>query len=316
MKRITRRQFIKVGSALIPFLFAKDLFASSRRSGRLLAQAKPGAAGNGVSAVSMAVVKGKDHRLLAEEAVNALGGIKKFVKKGDKVVVKPNMAWDRSPEQAGNTNPVIVSALVSMCLDAGAAKVKVFDRCCSDPRRTYKNSGIAAAAKKAGADVFHVDEWNYVKATFDYDSPLEGWPIYRDAVEADCFINVPVLKHHGLTKLTLSMKNLMGVMGDNRGRIHWGIDKKLAHVTDFISPDLTIIDATRVLTRNGPSGGNLEDVKVMDTVIASTDPVLADSEAARIAGRDPMDIGYIKEAHAMGLGKTGVPSSQVFRKDI
>jgi uncharacterized protein (DUF362 family) len=253
---------------------------------------------------------------MVENAINALGGMGRFVKKGDIVVVKPNMSWDRTPQQAANTNPDVVSKVIEMCYESGAKKVKVFDRCCSNAERSYKNSGVAEASKKAGAEVFHVDKWNYVDAEFEYSSPMEGWPVYRDAVTADCFINVPVLKHHTLTRLTLSMKNLMGLLGGNRGQIHWKIDTKLAHLTDFISPNLTVMDATRVLINNGPSGGNLEDVRVYDTIIAGVDPVLVDSESARLVDVDPFDIGYIKTAHEMGLGKTTVDAKTILRKNI
>jgi uncharacterized protein (DUF362 family) len=300
MRTISRREFVKTVLGIFFGLYSGKLFAAGKYPVKPAPKPKPAAAS---PYPPLALIKGKDHAQVLRKAVETLGGMERFVKKGYIVVVKPNMSWDRTPEQAANTNPLLVKEIVKMCYEAGASKVKVFDRTCANPQRSYRNSGVAQAAREAGADVFHVDDFNFVNAEFDYPSPMQGWPVYRDAVTCDCFINLPVLKHHSLTGLTLSMKNLMGVLGGNRGTIHWNIGVKLAHITDFISPDLTIIDATRVLMRHGPSGGNMEDVKVFDTVIAGTDPVLTDSEAARLVGQDPMHISYIREAHKMGLGK-------------
>ncbi|MFC2061417.1 DUF362 domain-containing protein [Elusimicrobiota bacterium] len=322
MKKISRREFLKTAGSwlagMILGVYKSKVYASGKylsqfkKAKDVKAAAKP-AAGTGYS---LSVITGNDPAQNVRMAVEPLGTMKQFVKPGNIVVVKPNMSWDRTPEQAANTDPGVVKEVVKMCFEAGAKKVKIFDRCCSNDQRAYKNSGVADAAREAGADVFHVDEWNFVNAEFDYKSPLEGWPLYRDAVTADCFINLPVLKHHRLTGLTLSMKNLMGIMGGVRGEVHWNIHEKLVHVTDYISPSLTIIDATRVLMANGPSGGNLEDVKIFNTIIAGIDPVLVDSEAARLVGKDPMSIGYIKEGKKFGLGNIVVEERSVFRKKV
>ncbi|MDD5347873.1 MAG: DUF362 domain-containing protein, partial [Candidatus Omnitrophica bacterium] len=151
--------------------------------------------------------------------------------------------------------------------------------------------------------VYYFDGWNVVKAHFDYHSLMEGWPVSRDAVECDTFINVPVLKHHGSTSLTLGMKNMMGICGGNRGLMHVDLNRKIFEIADFITPNLTVIDAFRYLERNGPSGGSLADVRLLQTVIASADFVLADVYAARFVGRDPNGIGYIANAVERGLGK-------------
>ncbi|HPN55335.1 MAG TPA: DUF362 domain-containing protein, partial [Candidatus Omnitrophota bacterium] len=235
----------------------------------------------------------------------------RFVKKGDVVVVKPNMAWDRTPRQAANTDPMVVAALVELCYKAGAKRVNVFDIPCNEDRPVYEHSGIAAAAKEKGAFVYFADHWNVVKAKFSYNSSMEGWPVLRDAVVCDTFINVPVLKHHGYTKLTLSMKNLMGVCSGKRGLIHLDIGTKLVDMTDFINPDLTVIDATRVLLRNGPSGGNESDVQAFNTVIAATDPTLADVYACSLVKIDPAEIPYLKAAMARGVGRSDLTQADV-----
>jgi uncharacterized protein (DUF362 family) len=224
------------------------------------------------------------------------------VKKNDVVLVKPNIGWDRSPEQAGNTNPQVVAALIDMSFAAGAKRVNVFDVTCNDARRCYASSGIEQAAKGRGASVYAADDWNTLKAHFARSSPLEGWPILRDALECDCFINVPVLKHHGLTRLTLSMKNLMGVCGGNRGKMHQDIGPILTDLTMLLNPELTVIDAYRMLLRNGPQGGDLADVTKPETVIASTDPVLADVYACLIAGVKPSEVPYLAAAMERGYG--------------
>jgi uncharacterized protein (DUF362 family) len=201
---------------------------------------------------------------------------------------------------------------VDMCFKAGAKRVNIFDNTCNDPKRCYENSGIEKLAREKGANVYFVDDWNVLKAKFSYDSPMEGWPIYRDALECDTFINAPVLKNHGLTGLTLSMKNLMGICSGNRGQIHFNIGVKLAHLTDFIKPDLNVIDAYRALERNGPTGGNLEDVLNIKTVIMSSDPVLCDSYAAKLMGKDPMSISYINQASKLNLGSADLEKADIF----
>ena len=258
LKKMTRKGFLKlcgigIGSmvlnnALFKIALGKDEVSAGRQVKRIKALH------------DLAVVKGEDPYVITVKAVEALGGMEKFVKKNSTVLIKPNIGWDRSPEQAGNTNPYVVAALVEMCFKAGAKRVNVFDRTCNDAKRCYENSGIEKAAKEKGANVYFPDDWNIVKANFNYKSPMEGWPVYRDALECDTFINVPVLKNHGLTGLTLSMKNLMGICSGQRGLIHFDIGTKLAHLTDFIKPDLNVIDAYRVLLRNGPTGGDLADV--------------------------------------------------------
>jgi len=257
------------------------------------------------------MAEGADPYHNAVEAVRAMGGMERFVKKGEVVVVKPNMAWDRAPEYAANTDPEVVAAVVEMCYKAGAKRVNVFDIPCNDARRVYDSSGISKAAKAKGAYVYYADDWNTVSAHFPYSSMMEGWPVLRDALECDTFINVPVLKDHRLARLTLSMKNLMGVCGGNRGKMHTDIGEKLVDMADFIYPDLNIIDATRVLIKNGPIGGNLEDVKRMDKVIVSTDTTLADTYACGLVDVEPSTLPNIKAALKRGFGKADLTKADI-----
>jgi len=309
-KQISRRKFLKfcLGGLLV-FIsqnqFLKFAFAKTEEStGRKKVQVK--------GKHDLVVAEGASPYQNTVKAVEALGGMNLFVKKGGVVVVKPNMGWDRAPEQAANTNPEVVAALVELAYKAGAKRVNVFDVCCNDEQRSYANSGVEKAAKDKGAYVYFPDHWNVVKAKFSYPSGMAGWPILRDAVVCDTFINVPVLKHHSLAGLTISMKNLMGVCSGKRGLMHFDLGAKLTDLTEFISPDLTVIDATRALLRNGPTGGNLADVEVMNKVIASTDPVLADAYAATLMKKDPLSIEYIKLAAERGLGSLDLTKANIF----
>jgi len=310
-KAISRRRFIKI------LLSGLAVLASTSYLSRLVSGEAPVSTGrkkkNLKGDYDLVLAKGADPYLMTVKAVDAMGGMKRFVKKGDIVAIKPNMSWDKTPEYAANTNPFVVAALVGLCMEAGAKRVNIFDRTCNDARRCYKNSGVKKAAEEKGAKVNFVDDWNFVKAKFNYKSPMEDWPIYRDALECDTFINVPVLKHHGLAGLTLSMKNLMGVCGDDRALIHQNIGRRLVDLTDFVSPDLTVIDAYRVLIRNGPRGGNLEDVVGMNKLIVATDPTLADTYAAGLLEKDPLSIPYIKEAHNRNFGSSDIKNANIFK---
>jgi len=259
----------------------------------------------------LAAVRGNSITAATQRAVEELGGIKRFVNRDDIVVIKPNIAWNRTPEYAATTNPEIVSTLISLCRHAGARTVRVFDNTCNNPGMSYHNSGIFQAARKAGAMVYHTADWKFLPASFPAGSRMQDWPVFKDAAECDCFINVPIAKHHSLTGLTLSMKNLMGVCGGNRGMIHWNIDEKLAELTEFISPDLTVIDAWRILIRGGPSSGNIDNVRHKNTVIASADPVLADSYAATLFNRKPGEIGHIRKGAEKGLGSMDIGRAKI-----
>lgn len=313
-KQISRGAFLKIClGGLVAFIstnqFLKLAFAKKEESkGR---KAK-GIKGN----YDLVVAEGSDPYKNTVDAVDAMGGMGRFVKKGDVVVIKPNMAWDRSPEQAANVDPKVIAALVDMSFKAGAKRVNVFDITCNEERRCYLNSGIEEAAKIRGANVYFPNHWNVVQAKFPYQSGMEGWPILRDAVACNVFINVPVLKHHSLTGLTLSMKNLMGVCSGTRGLMHPGIGQKLVDLTKFINPDLTVIDATRYLKAHGPSGGRLEDVVKMDQVIVATDPTLADAFAAQLVKKDPMSIPYINAAVKSNYGSADISKANIHKMKV
>jgi uncharacterized protein (DUF362 family) len=250
----------------------------------------------------LVVVHGESPGKIVQAALKALGGIKTFVSRGDIVVIKPNIGWDRTPDQAGNTNPEVVAAVVKLCFEAGARKVKVFDRPVNDPRRCYVQSGIAPAVSALGAEADYVDDRKFKNMTINGQA-LKSWPLYSDIFEADKVINIPIAKHHGLAKLTMSMKNWMGVMGGSRRQIHQKLDESLVDLSTMIKPTLTILDAVRILTANGPQGGNLADVKKLDTIIAGVDQVAIDSYGATLFGMKGSDLGYVTLGHKIGLGQ-------------
>ncbi len=238
---------------------------------------------------------------LTEAAIGDLGGMARFVSKGDVVWIKPNIGWNRRPELAANTNPDVVATLVRLCLEAGAKTVKVGDHPTHPARQAYQNSGIAAAAAAAGGQVVYLEERRFREVKLGGER-LDTWPVYTEMLEADLVINVPIAKHHGLTQVTLAMKNYMGVIGGRRGSWHQNIDPCLADITAFMRPRLCVLDAVRVLTAHGPQGGNPEDVKLVGTVAAGTDILALDAYGAALMGHDPAALSYLRHAAARGIG--------------
>jgi len=263
----------------------------------------------------LAVAHGISPEKIVRAAIDALGGIKTFVSRGDVVIVKPNIAWDRTPEQAGTTNPEVVAAVVKLCFEAGAKKVRVFDRPVNDPRRCYVQSGIAPAAGALGADVEFVDDRKFKDVDIK-GTALKTWPLYTEVFEADKVINVPIAKHHGSAKLTMSLKNWMGVMGGQRRQIHQKLDESLVDLSTKIKPTLTILDAVRILTANGPQGGSLADVKKLDTVIAGVDQLAIDAYGATLFGMKGSDLGYVRIGHERGLGQMDLNKVKIRKVNI
>ena len=243
----------------------------------------------------------EEARRLTRQALEALGGMNRFVSKGNVVWVKPDIGWDRRPEQAATTNPDVVATLVEMSYQAGARKVLVSDNPCNPARLCFPRSGIQPAAEKAGAEVIFMDERKFKMMSIN-GKVLKEWQVYQDIVEADRLINVPIAKNHNLCLATLGMKNLMGVIGGPRNRLHQDLGGSLVDLAGFFKPRLVVLDAIRVLTANGPVGGNLADVKRKDTIAASVDQVAVDALGATLLGYKPELIGYIAEGNARGLG--------------
>jgi len=300
---VTRREFLQRTGAGSAALAAWATVAPLARAAEM--PARP---------ADMAVIKGDDPAANVRAAIEAIGGMKQFVKKGDVVVVKPNIGWDRTPEQAANTNPQVVGELVALAFAAGASKVKVFDNTCNNPRACYMRSGIEKAAVDAGATVLPFDAKRCRNVSIPGGEFLKEWPVFVDALECDAYINVPVAKVHGLSKLTLGLKNVMGVIGGNRGQWHQNINVILADFLAVLKPKLTVIDAYRMLMANGPSGGNVADVRLAKTCIATADPVAADARAAALFDMSVESLGFITRAARKGFGTADLSRLKVVEK--
>jgi len=263
----------------------------------LLAQAPKPAAGP-----DLAFIVGDSPAKITKEALNVLGGMNKFVAKGDMVMIKPNIGWDRTPEMAACTNPEVVKALVEMCLGAGAKKVVVMDNTTNQAQRCYMRSGIQAAAKEAGADVPYVNERRIKKMAIKGEW-LKEWDVIQDFVEADKLINVPIAKHHSLCRVTIGMKNWLGAIGDPRNQLHQRLDEAEVDLSAFFKPTLTVLDAYRILVRNGPQGGRLSDTKLLKTVVAGTDYVAIEALGASFFDIPAAELPFLKLAGQRGLGE-------------
>ena len=250
----------------------------------------------------MAVIQGGDPEGLVRTALEELGGIRRFISRADVVLVKPNIGWDRTPEQAANTNPKVVAEIVRQCWNAGAKRVIVTDVSCNDPRRCFQRSGIAEASQHEGAEVILPDPGRFKSVDLQGEL-LRDWPVFDPFLNADKIINVPIAKHHSLTGTTLGMKNWYGILGGPRDQLHQNIHESLVDLADFIRPTLTLIDCYRVLIRNGPTGGNLDDVLLKKTLVAGTNPVALDAYVAKAYWNlEASSLPYLKMASQRGLG--------------
>jgi uncharacterized protein (DUF362 family) len=250
----------------------------------------------------MTVVQNGEPRALVAQALENLGGIGRFISRQDVVVLKPNIAWDRTPEQAANTNPDLVAEVVRQCWQAGAKRVVVTDVSCNEPRRCFHRSGIQAAALAEHAEVILPDPELFREVDMG-GVVLKSWPVFTPFLEADKIFNLPIAKHHVLTGATLGMKNWYGILGGERNRLHQQIHQSLVDLANFMLPTLTLMDCYRVLLRNGPTGGNTEDTVLKKTIVAGTDPVAIDAYAAKSYWNlDPAQMPYLEMAAARGLG--------------
>ncbi len=251
----------------------------------------------------LVAIKGGEPELMFDKGMQSLGGMKNFVKSNQTVVIKPNIGWDTIPERAANTNPKLISQIVKHCFDAGAKDVYVFDHTCDSWNACYTNSGIEKAAKDAGAKIVSGNsESYYQEVKVEKGKRLKETTVHELILESDVFINVPILKSHGGTGLTISMKNLMGVVWDRKYWHRNDLHQCIADYATFRKPDLNIVDAYSVMKKNGPRGVSEADVVTLKSQIISTDMVAADAAAAKIFGKKPSEIDYIRIADEMNVG--------------
>ncbi|MGA9116110.1 MAG: DUF362 domain-containing protein [Bacteroidota bacterium] len=265
-------------------------------------------------AYDLVAVRNAEPDAMFDAAIKSLGGMAQFVRKGQTVVLKPNIGWDVPPEMGGNTNPVLVRRIVEHCFDAGASRVYVFDHTCDDWRRCYATSGIERAAEDAGATVVSGDsERYYQEVSIPGVRTLTSAKVHELILDSDVFINVPILKSHGGSQLTISMKNLMGIVWDRALWHRRDLHGCIAEFATYPKPDLNVVDAYYVMTRNGPRGVSKADVVTMKSLVLSRDMVAADAAAAKLCGMDPENVAYIRRAHDLRVGTRDLTSLSIKR---
>ena len=283
--------------------------------GSLAMNVRPSLFSQNKSFPDLAVIQGESPAAITKEAITSIGGMKRFISRGDKVLIKPNIGWDRTPKQAACTNPEVVKTLVELSFEAGAKQVKVIDNPCNQAKRTYVRSGIAEAAKEAGAKAPFPNPHKLKKIPLNGEW-LKEWEVYTDFIEIDKIINVPIVKNHSLSKVTIGMKNWLGALGGNRNQLHQDLDRSMVDLSSFFKPCLTVMDAYRILVRNGPQGGRLSDVELRKTVAAGVDYVALDTLGASYLDLSPNELPYLQLANQKGLGEINLDKLQIEKRTI
>ena len=262
----------------------------------------------------MVAIRGGEADAMFDRAIEEMGGMRKYVQKGQTVVVKPNIGWDASPERAANTNPALIKRIIQHCFNAGAKDVYVFDHTCNEWSKCYTNSYIEAAAKEAGAKVVMGNsEKYYQQVNFSGGKVMKDAKVHELILQSDVFINVPVLKNHGGANMTITMKNLMGIVWDRKFWHANDLNQCIADFPLYRKPDLNIVDAYRVMKRNGPRGVSVDDVITMKAQLITTDMVAADTAACKLFGKDPAEVKYIALAEQMGIGTSDLDKLNISR---
>lgn len=262
----------------------------------------------------LVAVRGDNLVAMFERAMQEMGGMSQWVKPGQTVIVKPNIGWDVIPERAANTNPELVGAVVRDCLRAGASRVTVFDHTCDNWQRSYENSGIEKAARDAGARIVPGNfERNYRDVTIPGAVRLKEAKVHEQILDNDVFINVPVLKHHSSTNVTIAMKNLMGIVWDRRYWHRNDLHQCIADFCLFRKPDLNIVDAMLVMTQNGPRGTSTADLVRKNSLLVSSDIVAVDAASTLIFGEQPANIGHLAIAERMNIGSLDLSGMNIQR---
>ena len=238
---------------------------------------------------------------LATRIFDAAGGMTHFVSKGDVVAIKPNISWARRPDLAATTNPEVLEAVIELCYEAGAKKVRIVDHTINDARRCFAITGAGIVAKKTNADLIFPRSSLMRRMKINGDR-LDVWPVFTPLIEADKVINLPIAKTHSLSSLTLGIKNWIGGVGGRRYALHQDIHQTIVDLAQFFKPTVTLIDAINIMVKHGPSGGSPSDVAMKNTLILSDDPVAADARATRLFGYSPNEIGFIRLGKKWGLG--------------
>jgi uncharacterized protein (DUF362 family) len=313
MAHLSRREFLKLGGLAAAGLALLETGCSSDgKSGGSAVTGRTPIPPTGSQAY-LAAAHGNDPAAITKAALASLGGMGRFVKQGQDVIIKPNICVDyHPPEYAATTNPTVVATLVALCLAAGAKRVRVMDSPFAgiSAPSAYAVSGIEAAVKEAGGEMEVMSPIKFAKFDLPDGKDITSWKIYRDVLDTDVLIDVPVAKQHNLARLTLGCKNLLGVVTDPN-QIHINLGQRVPDLVSLIRPTLTVVDAYRILVEHGPTGGSLNDVKPANTVIASHDIIAADAYGATLFDLTGADVPIIKKGAAMGLGTLDLASVKV-----
>jgi uncharacterized protein (DUF362 family) len=314
MNKLSRREFLiksALGAGAIGL--SRFLAACSPKAAQITTEIdKPTPAVSTPNGPDLVVARGKEPEEMVRQTLAALGGMERFVSAGNHVIVKPNICHGYYPyEYAATTNPWVVGAIVKMAFEAGAKIVQVMDfPFGGTPAAAYAMSGIEEQVKAAGGEMIEMPRIQFNQREVVDGLSLKNISIYDGLFEADTIINVPIAKTHSLAKLTLGMKNLMGVV-QNRNVFHASMGMRLVDLVNMVKPALTVLDATRMLMANGPTGGNLDDVKQADTLIAGTDIVAVDSYGAILFDLQPDDLDYIVQGTQSGLGRSDLANLKI-----
>jgi uncharacterized protein (DUF362 family) len=262
----------------------------------------------------LVALRGASPEAMFDRGIAALGGMRRFVKSGQAVVIKPNMSWDTPLEAAANTSPALVARVVKHCLDVGAGRVYVLDHSIEYWENSLSGSGVGAAVKSAGGVYAPSEDVKYYQEVSLKGAVLKTTQVHEALLESDVLISVPVLKHHGGAGVSIAMKNLMGCVWNRRDYHAKGLQSCIADFLYARKPDLSVVDAYRVITRHGPRGGSPNDVVEMRAQILSPDIVAADAAAARLLGREPLDIPHIRLAAEAGFGQIDLTKLKIDRQ--
>lgn len=251
----------------------------------------------------IASVKGEDRASMITKSIDMLGGISRFVKKGDVVAIKPNIAFATPATLGATTSPETVYEVARLCFSAGAKEVIVFDNPINSPESCYLISGISEATRKAGAKIIVPADNLFSNITLKDAKLIVDWPVFTSPLaRADKLIGISPVKDHHRSGASMSMKNWYGLLGGRRNIFHQNINGIISELATLVKPTLVILDGTVSMMRNGPTGGSFSDLKQTNTIIASTDMVAADALGITLLERQTDSIPYLAMAEALGAG--------------
>ena len=254
---------------------------------------------------TMSIVRSTDRVKAVTKAIELLGGITRFIKSGDRVVIKPNVAFASPPMLGATTNPDIITQVIKLCYNAGAKSVTVIDNPINDPQSCFKISGIAKASLSSGAKIIYPTENQFAKTTLKNAELIRNWPIFFQPLKnADKLIGIAPVKDHHRSGASMTMKNWYGLLGGRRNIFHQDINTIIAELAAMVKPTLVILDGAQAMISNGPTGGSISDLKTTNTLIASCDQVAADSYGCSLLQMKIEQLGYLRKAQNAGTGTT------------